>query len=440
MNTPRVVILGRINVGKSTLFNRLLKRREAIIHPEPGVTRDRKSAPCRIGDTNFILTDTGGLFSGEPDHYAPEILRQAQAAVQEASLILLVVEAGGLTGSDHEYAALVRKSGKPVLVVANKSDRLPDQESLAEMYELGFEDIVAVSAEHGHNINNLRTHLAGLLATLPPAEQAAAVPEGVRFVVIGRPNVGKSSLLNRILNQERTIVSAQAGTTRDTIEEGFFYKGRQMVIADTAGLRRRSRVRENVEFYSTVRARSSIERAEVAVLLLEPDTLLTDQDKKICDIVMQAGRGLIFAINKWDLIEDGSANVLREKKERLRFLFPELAFVPLLTTSAHSGRGIRKLLNLLLRVQENMQRQIETTVLNRFSADVLSRYSPSRRGKQLKLYYAVQTGTAPPHFTFFVNNATIATPQYEKYVINRLRENFEYDGVPIFVHFRNRKR
>ena len=442
MHKPKVAILGRPNVGKSTLFNRLLKQKIAIIHPQSGVTRDRKRATCYLEGRAVTLYDTGGVFASEEDDFSGEIKKQVEAAIAESDFLILVVEADGVTGADEELASLIRRMDKPVLIVANKCDRAGGSNDLSEAYTLGFENVIGLSAEHGTNVTQFRTTLSALLEEhgFFEGEGEGDKKSSVSFALIGRPNVGKSSLVNLILQKERSIVSPVAGTTRDSIEDEFEFRDTRFTIIDTAGLRRKSKVRESIEFYSTLRCRESINKADITVLLLEPETLITDQDKKICDIVMEKGRGLIFAINKWDLAAEKTDDYLRDLKGKIRFQFPELSFVPILTMSALTGRGVKKLLNLILSVRENSLRRIETGAFNRFVEKELTSYIPSKKGRQLKILYAVQTEVAPPSFTFFVNNAKIASTQYRNYIKNNLRRHFNLDGVPVFIHFRDRKK
>jgi len=442
MGKPRVAILGRPNVGKSTLFNRLLKQKIAIIHAQPGVTRNRKRATCYLEGRAVTLYDTGGVFASVEDGFSGKITRQVEAAIAESDFLILVIEAEGVTGADEELAALVRRMDRPVLVVANKCDRAGGSSDLSEAYTLGFEHVIGLSAEHGTNVTQFRSVLSGLLEEYGFFEggEEDQRKAALSFAVIGRPNVGKSSLVNLILQKERTIVSPVAGTTRDSIEDEFEFQETRFTIIDTAGLRRKSKVRESIEFYSTLRCRESINKADITVLLLEPDTLITDQDKKICDIVMKKGRGLIFAINKWDLAAEKTDAYLGELKGTIRFQFPELSFVPILTMSALTGRGIKKLLNLILAVRENSLCRIETGAFNRFVERELTGYIPSKKGRRLKVFYAVQSEVAPPSFTFFVNNAKIASSQYRNYIKNNLRRHFNLKGVPVFIHFRDRKR
>ena len=440
MHIPEIVIVGRPNTGKSTLFNRLAGRRDAVIHPKAGVTRDRKAARITLGDDReLFLIDTGGLFPDDPDAFSGDIERQAQAAIQSSDLIIFLVDASSVTGLDHDFAKMIRRSNKPVLVVANKIDRIKGEDPLTEVHELGFNDVAAISAEHGMNCNQLKEQIAVMMARIVPDNDARALREDISFALIGRPNVGKSSLLNALLKKERAIVSPIAGTTRDSVDDWFVYGDKTFRAIDTAGLRRKARVRENIEYYSTVRTERSVVEADLTVLLLEPETLLTDQDKKIIGMVEEAGKGLIFAINKWDTVEDNSAGHLRDLVEKIHFQLPEFAWVPVVTVSAVENRGLKKLLNMIVHVHGNTVRRMDTSDLNKFVQNQLKAYAPSKKGKQLKIYYAVQLGTAPPCFTFYVNNATLATVQYIHYIRNTLRKHHEYTGVPIRITIRDKK-
>lgn len=427
------------------MFNCLLKRREAIIHPQAGVTRDRKLREGILLGQPVYYMDTGGVFQSEEDPFNEQIKLQVMAALEEADLVLFIVEATGITGGDEELATLLRNKGIEPIVVGNKIDRVKNEYALSELYQLGFAEVIGVAAEHNRNINSLRQLVYDRLNATGAfdkvvEQQATADDNRLTFALIGRPNVGKSSLVNKILNNDRTIVSPVAGTTRDSIEESFEFKNRRMTIIDTAGLRRRSKVNESIEYYSTLRAKQSINKAALTVLLLEPDTLITEQDKKICDIVAESGKGLIFVINKWDTLEAPDQKTLRALKERMNYQFPEYQHIPIVTMSALTGRGIKKLLNLLIQVYENFHLKIETSELNRFTEHILKGFLPSKKGKQLKIYYAVQTGIAPPGFTFFLNDAKIASHQYRNYIKNNLRRFFPLEGVPIFIHFRDKKK
>jgi len=440
MRIPEIVILGRPNTGKSTLFNRLSGRRDAVIHPKAGVTRDRKATRILVREgLEALLIDTGGLFPDDPDDFSGDIERQAQLAIQTADLVIFLVDATAISGLDHDFAEMVRRISKPVLVVANKMDRTRDGVLPPEVYELGFEHIIGISANHGTGNDELKLKMAGILEEAVKLEAAQGLKEDLSFVLIGRPNVGKSSLVNALLQKERAIVSPIAGTTRDSIDDWFTFGERTFRVIDTAGLRRKSKVREDIEYYSTLRTERSIEEADVTVLLIEPDTLLTDQDKKIIGMVEKAGKGLIFAINKWDTVEDNSAKHIRDLKDKIEFQLPEFAWVPVTTVSATSGRGLKKLLNLVVHVHGNASRRLETSDLNKFVQQQLKAYAPSKKGKQLKIYYAVQTGTCPPAFTFFVNNATLAGVQYIHYIRNTFRKHHEYSGVPLRITLRDKK-
>ena len=439
MHIPEIVIIGRPNAGKSTLFNRLLGRRDAVIHPQAGVTRDRKYARLQLdAQHTAALADTGGLFPDTADDFSSEIQRQAEFALRSADLVLFLVDVSAISGLDYDLAAMIRRSNTPVFLLANKIDRLHGNALPSEIHEFGFSEVIPLSANHGVHCEELKVRLLEFIRAAE-AGNAAASPEDISFALIGRPNVGKSSLMNALLERERAIVSPIAGTTRDSIDDYFRFGEYTFRAIDTAGLRRKARVREDIEFYSTLRTERSVEEADVTVLLIEEETLLTDQDKKIAGMAEKAGRGIIFALNKWDLAPDKSSRRLRELNDKIRFQLPEFSWVPILTTSAVSRRGLKKLLGTIISVHENTRRNIDTPELNRFVQQELRIQAPSRRGKQLKIYYAVQTGNAPPVFTFFVNNAMLASPQYIQYIRNTLRRCYEYTGVPLYITLRDKR-
>jgi GTPase len=440
MRVPEIVILGRPNAGKSTLFNRLIGRRDAVMHHQPGVTRDRKIAHCALdAEHTARLVDTGGLFPEFEDAFSGKIEKQASLALDAADLALFVVDASAISGLDHELAAMIRKSDTPAILVANKIDRLRESSLPGEVYELGFSEIAAVSAEHGLQCDALKLRMIELLGGMDEGDQDALPQADISFALIGRPNVGKSSLMNALLARDRSIISPVAGTTRDSIDDYFSYNDIVFRAIDTAGLRHKARVREDLEFYSTVRAHRSIEEADVNVLLIEEESLLTDQDKKIADAVEKAGRGLVFALSKWDLAQNKSSKRIAELKERIRFQLPELSWVPLCTTSAQNAHGLKNLLDTIITVAAGMDKSIETAELNRFVEHELRTKAPSKRGRQLKIYYAVQTGKKPPTITFFVNNALLATPQYIQYIRNSLRKIYTFTGVPLCITLRDKK-
>jgi GTP-binding protein len=439
MRIPEIVIIGRPNAGKSTLFNRLLGRRDAVIHPQAGVTRDRKYTRLQLDEQHTVaLVDTGGLFPDTADDFSRDTRQQAELALQNADLVLFLVDVSAISALDHDLASMIRRSNTPVLLLANKIDRLRDNSLPNEMYEFGFPDVIPISANHGVYCEELKGRLLEFFRAMK-ADPGAVPQEDISFALIGRPNVGKSSLMNALLQRERAIVSPIAGTTRDSIDDYFTFGKYTFRAIDTAGLRRKARVREDIEFYSTLRTERSVEEADVTVLLLEEETLLTEQDKKITGMAEKAGSGIIFSINKWDLAEDTSAKKIRELTDKIRFQLPEFSWVPILTTSAVSKRGLKKLLNMIISVHENVRRSIDTPELNRFVQQELRVQAPAKRGKQLKIYYAVQTGVSPPVFTFFVNNAMLATPQYIQYIRNSLRRCYEYTGVPLYITLRDKR-
>jgi len=440
MKKHKIVI--RPNVGKSTIFNRLLKKRDAVIHPQAGVTRDRKSADLRLDSQIVELVDTGGIFPDKDEAHAfsDEILIQVNAAIEEAQLIIFIVDATAISGADYDFSEFLHKTGKDVLVIANKYDLIRDDNDLNEIYSLGFASFIPISAEHNINLSTFREKLSELAAGFKKIETKEIERDKnvISFAIIGRPNVGKSSLVNSILKSERTIVSEIPGTTRDSISEEFTNKGQRFKIIDTAGLRRKSKVKESVEFYSTVRTRNSIRDADITILLIEPDLLITDQDKKIASIVMEEGRALIFAINKWDLIDTSEKLVLEKKIDRVRFRFPSLANIPIVNFSAKTGKGVSKIFKLLQDLHSKMRISIPTSELNRFIKGNLMSHFPTKGLKKLRIYYGTQTGQNPPKFTFFVSKPELATEQYANYIRNRLYDKYNLTGIPLRINFKDK--
>ncbi len=444
MKKHKIVILGRPNVGKSTIFNRLLKKRDAVIHPEAGVTRDRKSADLRLDGQTVELVDTGGIFPDidEAHAFSNEILIQVNAAIEEAQLIIFIVDATAISGADYDFSEFLHKTGKNVLVVANKYDRIKDDNDMNEIYSLGFDSFIPISAEHNINLSTLREKLSELVSEFKEikTKEGERDKDLISFAIIGRPNVGKSSLVNSILNAERTIVSDIPGTTRDSISEKFSNKGVNFKIIDTAGLRRKSKVKESIEFYSTVRTRNSIRDADITILLIEPDLLISDQDKKIASIVVEEGRALIFAINKWDLIDTSEKLILEKKIDQIRFRFPSLSNIPIVNFSAKTSKGVNKIFKLLQDLHSKMRISISTSELNRFIKENLMSHFPTKGLKKLRIYYGTQTGQNPPKFTFFVSKPELATEQYANYIRNRLYDKYNLTGIPLRIIFKDKNK
>ena len=431
---PVVALLGRPNVGKSALFNRIVGRETAIVSDEAGTTRDRHFARADWNGRAFWLVDTGGV-SDDPQHPMDvEIRRQVGQAVGEADLLLFVVDAiAGVHPSDAHVAEMLRTSGKAWLLVANKVDN-PRSADYYEFYSLGLGDPIPVSANNGTGSGDL---LDAIVERLPPV--AVEEQQSLSVAVIGRPNVGKSSFVNRLLGEERLVVSEVAGTTRDAIDTPMRYHGRDLVFIDTAGLRRQSRVDEGIEFYSALRTRRAIERAEICLLVVEgTETELQNQDLKIAALAWEAGRGLIVIVNKWDLAErDDKATARFEKKAREKA--PYLNFVPFLFTSAKTGLRVTRVLDLILAVDEERQKRIATSEVNERLGELLARLQPPQAaGREVRLNYATQVQTSPPTIAVFGNHPELVEEHYVRYLHNGFREAWGFTGNPLRVVMRRK--
>jgi GTP-binding protein len=423
-----VAIVGFPNVGKSTLINRLTETRTAVVHETPGVTRDRKELVCEWNGRRFRLIDTGGVDIADPTPLTRSIAEQARAAIDEADLVLFVPDArAGVMPGDEEIAAILRRSRKPVLLLANKIDD-PAQDSLAlEFHRLGLGDPVPVSSLHGHGTGDL---LDAIVTMLPGAGPQEIGEEAIRVAILGRTNVGKSSLLNALLGQERVIVSEQPGTTRDAIDTVLKRGDRTFVLVDTAGLRRKRRQRQGIEYYSELRALAAAERADVALVLVDASEGLVDQDLAVADVARKAQCSTIVVLSKWDISQTKLEDVRPRLEARVR------QRPPLVTVSAHTGRGIERLLDRIEEQFEKHTGRIGTGELNRFLAELReSREPPSRNGRRLNLLYGTQVRSRPPRFRFFVNDPGLITRDYGYWVENRLRDRFGLEGVPVSIDF-----
>jgi len=429
MNKQVVVIIGRPNVGKSTLFNRIARKRISIVESEPGITRDRIHSDCEWQGRGFLLVDTGGLWF-EEDDLGAAVRRQVEIAIEEADILLFVVDAReGVTAADREIAGLLYRAQKPVILVANKAESPEAAANIVEFYELGMQGPpVPVSAEHGKNIGDL---LDAVIASFPG--DTGKEDEGVvtRVAICGRPNVGKSSLVNRILGEDRVIVNEQPGTTRDAVDTLVEWKGRQYVLIDTAGIRRKSRIHDPVEHYSVLRALKAVERSDVSLTMLDATEGLADQDKKIAGFVHESGKALILVINKWDLIEKETGTMSsyeRDIRRQLGFLH----YAPMIFISAKTGQRLPKLLDLIDYVNEQSVIRIPTGRLNSIIQDAVQRHHPpASKGRRLKLRYCVQSGVKPPRFKLFVNDTELFHFSYRRYLENRLRDAYGFHGNPI---------
>jgi GTP-binding protein len=439
---PSVVLVGRPNVGKSTLFNRITDSRRAIVTPVAGTTRDVNALPADWRGSHFNLVDTGGMFGASEDPLHKLVVAHGRRAVETADLLVFVVDGReGLVAADEEIAATLRASGAPVLMVVNKTDDKRARGRAFEFYRLGFEPVVEIAAEHGEGVGDL---LDEIVARLPPRSQGAARVESTpetAVAIVGRPNVGKSSLLNRLLREERSIVSEMPGTTRDTVDAVLKWHRRMFRIVDTAGIRRPGRVARSgqVEAVSVIVARKAIEKADVAVLLIDSVEGATDQDAAIAGEADEAGCGIIIGANKWDLVKSRGADFAKKFDEELRRQLKFLDYAPVLHISAATGERTSKVLETIDRVAEARKRRIPTSELNRFVAAVTAVHPPASPGRrEVRILYAAQTAVAPPTFVFFTNVATEFHFSYERFLKNRLRESFGLMGTPIRVQVRRR--
>jgi GTPase len=423
-----VAIVGFPNVGKSTLINRLTGSRAAVVHETPGVTRDRKELICEWGGREFLLVDTGGVDVADPSPITRGIAEQAQAAIADADLVLFVVDAqAGITPGDEEIAGILRRSRKPVLLIANKIDDPAQDAAALEFHRLGLGDPVPLSGLHGHGTGDLLDTIVDLL---PGGGRAPVGEEAIRVAILGRPNVGKSSLLNRLLGQERVLVSDVPGTTRDTVDTVLDHGDRQFVLVDTAGLRRKRRQRQGIEYYSELRALQAAERADIALTLVDASEGLVEQDIQVAETARRANCSTLIVLSKWDISEIDLEDTRKELRARLRQRPPVIA------VSAKTGRGIARLLGRVGEQFDKHAARIPTPELNRFIAEVRSaRQPPSRAGRRLNLLYGTQIRTRPPRFRFFVNDPGLITRDYGYWVENQLRDRFDLDGVPVAIDF-----
>ncbi len=426
---PIVAIVGRPNVGKSTLFNKLVGERAAIVDDQPGVTRDRLYRNTDWSGTEFVLVDTGGLEPRNHDFMMSKIKQQAEVAMLEASVIIFLVEAkAGITALDEEIATILRKKNKPVIVAVNKVDNLQkQQDDLYEFWGLGFDDMIPISAEHKMNLGDMLDSVIGHIAKLELPEEE----EGLKLAIIGRPNAGKSSLTNRLCGSERTIVSEIAGTTRDAIDTAFEYDNEKYVIIDTAGIRRKSKIEEDLEYYSVLRAMKAIGRADVCVMMLDAVEGLTDQDKRIAGIAHEEKKPLIICVNKWDLVEKTN-KTLKEFEEGLRVDLPFLSYAPILFISAMTGQRVLNILKTANKIYDEYTKRITTGLLNTVLKDAIAvNEPPTRKGRAIKINYVTQISSAPPKFAIFCNHPDLLHFSYVRYIENKFREAFGFEGCPL---------
>ncbi len=446
---PVISILGRPNVGKSTLFNRLTRTKKAIIDDTPGVTRDILKQEFLLGERQIpvILQDTGGL-TDEGDILNPLVQKKSIEALKTSDLILFMVEAKNVLPIEEEFINLVRKSGKPAIIIMNKSDSLDKDIYIHDFHQYGLGEPLPISAAHNRNIDELLEEIEKKLQ-LPievdtdtaEANEAESTSEQndllIKIAIVGKPNVGKSSLLNKITQKERSIVSNIPGTTRDIIDESITYKNHEFRFLDTAGIRKKSKVSEDIEYYSVNRSIKAINEADITLLVIDSLEDVSEQDKKITDQIVKNGKGLIVLFNKMDLY-DNSEEAIKKRREILEFKFPQIGYAPTLAVSAATGKGIGSLLEKILLVKGNLNRKITTSKLNAFIQDVVKRYQPSSKKGVLRISYGVQTSVAPVEFIFFLNNTSLISDNYRQYISNRLREYFHYEGVPIKIIYKEK--
>ena len=433
-----VAIIGRPNAGKSSLFNRLTGTKDAIVDDMPGVTRDRLYGECEYGGRNFYVVDTGGIF-GEDSDFSAGIKSHVESAVRECDAVIFLVDGkAGVTGSDEEIADFIRRGGnKPVIVAVNKLDDPKHDDIANDAYILGFETVIPISAVHKRGLYELLDAVVDVLPSDENDEDDSDSDE-IRLVIAGKPNVGKSSMLNKILGAERSLVSPIAGTTRDPVDTRAEIDGQRFRIIDTAGLRRRAKFDGDLEYYSFVRTLAAVDRADVALMLMDAEDPCTDQDKRIAGHVVRKGKGIIIVVNKWDLMS--GEKKADEITRKIRDEMPFLSYAPIIFTSALSGRGVGKILQSAITINNNRKKHIATNQLNRLMRDVLAfdRLPSDRKGRTLKVYYCSQAEGEPPTFIFFVNNPALVNNGFENHVKNKIRELEDFTGTPIRTFWRGK--
>lgn len=438
MAKPIVAVVGRPNVGKSTLFNKLIGQRLAIVKDTPGVTRDRIFAPCEWGGRQFLLADTGGIEPRTDDMMLSKMREQAQLAIDQADVIVLVTDLrSGVTANDADVASMLQKSGKPIVLCVNKCDTLgAPSADFYEFYNLGLGDPIAVSSVHGHGTGDL---LDAVVEHFPPEEEESdGEDEPIRVAVIGKPNAGKSSLVNKIVGFDRSIVSDMAGTTRDALDTPVSNEHGDFVFIDTAGLRRQSKVDSDVEKYSILRAQMAIERADVCVIMIDGVEGFTEQDSKVAGLAHEAGKACIIAVNKWDAVEKDT-HTMDQMRKKLENDFSFMSYAPFIFISAKTGQRLDRLFDLIKYVREQNTMRISTGMLNDVLADATARVQPpTDKGRRLRIYYMTQASTKPPTFVCFVNRADLFHYSYQRYIENRIRETFGLEGTPVRLIIREK--
>ena len=438
MAKPLVAIVGRPNVGKSMLFNKLTGQRTSIVEDTPGVTRDRIYGECEWCGRHFSLVDTGGIEPGTESDMLKFMRRQAEIGIELADAIVMVADVrSGVTAADQDVAAMLRKSGKPVALAVNKCDSIglvnPD---VFEFYSLGIGDLFETSAVHGHGTGDL---LDWILANIPESDGSSEDEDIIKVAIVGKPNVGKSSLLNRILGEERVIVSDVAGTTRDAIDSYFENETGKYCFIDTAGMRRKSKVDDAIEKYSNMRTISAIERSDVCLILVDANEGVTEQDTKIAGLVHEAGKAAIIVVNKWDAVADKETNTMRDMEAEVRDGLSYMSYAPIHFMSALTGARVDRIFQMIQDVNAQNCKRITTGALNSVLADATARVQPpTDKGRRLKIYYMTQAGVKPPHFVIFCNDARLFHFSYQRYLENQIREVFGLQGTPVRITIRQK--
>ncbi len=432
MKLPNVALVGRPNVGKSTLFNKIVGKQISIIEDSPGITRDRIYQEASYNNKRFYLIDTGGIDASRMD-FNSEIKMQAEIAIQEADVVVFMVDGKeGLTSNDFLVRDILRQADKKVIVAINKIDVKSAQDNLYDFYELGFDTYIPISSIHNTGFIELMDTI-----TMNFKEQQDEYEDNrIKFSIIGRPNVGKSSLMNALLNEERVVVSNIAGTTRDSIDSVLKYHDEEFIMIDTAGMRKKGKIFESVEKYSLFRSLKAIDRSDICLVVINAEEGIKEHDKHIAGYAIERGKGLIFVVNKWDTVTETN---IQEFEKLMRSEFQFAPYAPIVFLSALTKKRIHTLMPEIIKVKENIRKEIKTSILNEVIREAYQlNLPPSYKGKRLKIYFVSQTGINPPKFTFRVNNKGLVHFSYERYLENKIRENFDYTGTPIILQFKNR--
>ena len=431
MSLPTVALVGRPNVGKSTLFNKIIGEKISIIEDTPGVTRDRIYREAIYNQKKFYLIDTGGIDTEKKD-FNEEIRIQSEIAMKEADIIVFLVDGKeGLTTNDKAISSILRKTDKKIIVAINKMDVKESKDNLYDFYELGFDTYIPISSIHNIGYIDLLDTI-----TMNFNIQEETIDTRIKFSIIGRPNVGKSSLMNALLNEERVVVSDIAGTTRDSIDSILKYHNEEFVMIDTAGMRKKGKIYDSIEKYSLLRSLKSIDRSDICLVVINAYEGITEHDKHIAGYAIERGKGLIFVVNKWDLVKD---TTIQDFEKLMRNEFQFAPYAPIVFLSALTKKRIHTLMPEILKVKENIKKEIKTSLLNEVIEESYQlNLPPTYKGKRLKIYFTNQTGVNPPKFTFRVNNKGLVHFSYERYLENKIRENFDFTGTPIILQFKNR--